>query len=298
MNWIRQYTPQPEQLQLYRKALIVTVIGNVLLAVGKGIAAYLSGSVALFADAANSISDVLYSILMVLGLWLALRPPDMSHPQGHSRFEPLVGLAVSASMAFAGYQALTTSYQRFMEGGLAVEPGLPTVVLLLSAGVKVGMYVYISRLADQLHSPTLQTTARDHISDVMTSSAAFVGAVGSSLVHPLLDPAAGFLVAIWIFRAVILTARENLGFLTGAGADEELRQRIVAQAEGVPGVLRVHHTMTEYVGPQLVVDMHVNVNGEISLNESHAIADEVIARLVDLPEVDRAYVHIEPEGWD
>ena len=64
--------------------------------------AYISGSVALYADAANSVSDVVYSLFMVVGLWMAQRPPDLSHPQGHSRFEPIIGLLVTASMAFRG----------------------------------------------------------------------------------------------------------------------------------------------------------------------------------------------------
>ena len=105
MRWVRDYRPQLNDIRLFKIALIITIAGNVLLAVLKGLAAYFSGSVALYADAANSISDVLYSIMMVIGLWMALRPPDIGHPQGHSRFEPLVGLMVSFSMAFAGYEA-------------------------------------------------------------------------------------------------------------------------------------------------------------------------------------------------
>src|SRR5512133_3668771 len=126
MRWIREVTPQPGVAGLYRRALIITVTGNVLLAVSKGIVAYLSHAVALYADAANSVSDVIYSLLMVFGLLLSQRPPDISHPQGHSRFEPLVGLMVTLSMTFAGYEAARTAIQRFIEGGLAVEPGWPT----------------------------------------------------------------------------------------------------------------------------------------------------------------------------
>lgn len=298
MRWIREVTPQPGVAGLYRRALIITVTGNVVLAVSKGIVAYLSHSVALYADAANSVSDVIYSLLMVFGLLLAQRPPDLSHPQGHSRFEPLVGLMVTLSMTFAGYEAARTAIQRFIEGGLAVEPGWPTVVLIFSAAVKLGMFWVIRRIAVELGSPTLATTAKDNLSDVLTSTAAFVGALGSKLIHPLMDPIGGILVALWIFRAAFSAARENLNFLTGAGASEELRHQLVEIAEAVPGVQRVHHTMTEYVGPRLVVDLHINVNGEMSLNEAHAIADEIIARLEKLPEVDRAYVHIEPEGFD
>lgn len=298
MRWTRDVTPQPGVAKQYNQALIITVTGNVLLAVSKGLVAFLSGSVALYADAANSISDVVYSLLMVFGLKLSQRPPDISHPQGHSRFEPLVGLAVTFSMAFAGYEAARASIERFVQGGMAVEPGLPTIVLLFSAAVKLGMFFVIRRIAQNLSSPTLETTAKDNLSDVLTSLAAFIGAIGSTFISPLTDAIAGGLVALWIFRAALSAAKENLDFLTGAGADEEQREELVKVAEAVQGVECVHHLMTEYVGPKLIVDMHINVKGNLSLNEAHTISDEVIARLERLPDVDRAYVHVEPEGYN
>lgn len=298
MRWIRDYTPQPEASRLYRQAILITLGGNVLLAASKGVVAYLSGSVALLADAANSISDVVYSLLMVFGLWFAQRPPDLSHPQGHSRFEPLVGMMVTFSMAFAGFEAARAAVGRFLDGAVAVEPGLPTLVLLFSAAMKMGMFVFVRRIATRLASPTLTTAARDNISDVLTSVAAFVGAFGSSVIHPVADPVAGIVVSLWIFRAAWKAALENLNFLTGAGASPALREQIARVAAEVPGVQRVHHVMTEYAGPLLVVDMHVNVNGRMTVDEAHQISDEVTARLELLPEIDRAYVHIEPEGFD
>lgn len=298
MRWIRDFTPQFEQGRLYRQAMIITLLGNILLAVAKALVAYFSKSVALYADAANSVSDVVYSLFLVIGLWMAQRPPDMSHPQGHSRFEPLVGLVVTVSMAFAAFAAARASVLRFMAGGLAVEPGLPMIVLLVSAAIKAGMYIRILWIARRLSSPTLSVAAVDNLSDVLTSIAAFVGAVGSKMIHPLFDPVAGMVVALWIFAAVIRVGRENLGFLTGAGASKELREKMVGLAQDVPGVKRVHHLMTEYAGPQLVVDLHINVEGSMSLTEAHDISDQVMARLSELPEVDRVYVHVEPEGYD
>lgn len=297
MRWVRDYKPQPREHSLYRLALWITVGGNVFLAVIKGVAAYLSGSIALYSDTANSVSDVFYSLLMVLGLWMAQRPPDLSHPQGHSRFEPLVGLMVSFSMAFAGYEAGRASLERFLSGGSVIEPGLPTIVLVISAAVKLGMFLSIRKIARVLFSPTLNTTAKDNISDVLTSAAAFTGAFGSSLIHPLLDPIAGMAVALWIFRAAFMAGKENLDFLTGHGADEGLRKKILETAEGVPGVLRVHHLMTDYSGPRLVIDLHINVDADTPLRDSHQIEDEVVHRLKEIPEVDRAYVHIEPHDW-
>ena len=299
MRWIRDYAPDDRRHKiLYRNALIITLLGNVLLASGKATAAYISGSVALYADAANSISDVLYSVLVVFGLYIAQQPPDISHPQGHSRFEPLMGLVISLSMAYAGFEALRASYERFSMGGMAIEVGLPTVVLLLSAAVKAGMFASISQISRSLHSPTLEAAAQDNLADVLTSTAAFVGTLGSAFIHPLLDPLAGFVVAFWIFRAVWNVARENLRYLTGAGASLELRQQIVKEAQEVPGVVKVHHAMVEYVGPRLVADLHVNVDGDQTMRQAHLICDEVTRKLEMMPEIDRAYVHLEPDDWD
>ncbi len=294
MQWIRDHQPNPEQTGAYRRALIITLAGNILLAAGKGIVTYFSGSAALYADTANSVSDVIYSIAMVFGLWLAQKPPDLSHPQGHARFEPLVGLVVAITMGMAGYEALRTSIERFLSGGGQIALDLPTMILLVSAAVKAVMFFVITRLAKTAESPTLRATAKDHLSDVLTSLAAFVGILGSNLVHPLLDPAAGFLVALWIFKSAFEAGQENLAFLTGAGADEALREKIARTAQNVPGVSRVHYMMSEYVGPKLVVDLHINLPGGMSLEDSHRVTDDLIDTLEAMPEVDRAYVHVEP----
>ncbi len=294
MQWIRETTPDPDRRRRYRRAMLITLVGNLMLLISKGIVAYLSKSSAIYADAANSAADMLYSLLMVLGLWVAQQPPDHSHPQGHSRFEPLVGLMVALAMAVAGYQAARASVARFISGGLVVEPGLPTLVLLFSAVVKLGMYITIRRLARLLSSPTLDAAARDNLSDILTSAAALLGTLGSAFLTPLLDPIAGFVVALWIFRAAYEAGKENLDYLTGAGADEEMRKALADEAARVPGVLRVHQVITEYVGPGLVVDLHANVDGTLTLYEAHEIADRVQERLEAMPDVDRVYVHVEP----
>ena len=298
MQWVRKQTINEKQKKMYRKAMIFTLVGNILLASSKAIVAYLSGSVALFADAANSISDVIYSIMMVWGLYVSLQPADHSHPQGHSRFEPIVGMLVTLSMTFAGFQAAKAAITRISEGAISIDPGLPTLILLISAAVKLGMFFYIRNLARILNSPTLRSASKDNLSDVATSGAAFLGAGLSSFIHPLLDPIAGLLVSAWIFKNAFEAGRENLGYLTGAGTSTEQCQAFVNVARSVEGVQDVHHLMAEYVGPQLVLDMHINVDGNLTLNESHAIVDRVIEALEALPDVDRAYIHVEPVGWE
>jgi cation diffusion facilitator family transporter len=298
MRCIRDQKAQKEQNRQYRNAILLTLAGNLLLAAGKAAVAAISGSAAIYADAANSISDVVYSLLMVAGLWMALQPPDLSHPQGHSRFEPVVGLIVTLSMAFAGFEAARNAFLRYSSGGESIAMNLPTLILVASALVKAGMFTVIRRIGKQLSSPTLATAAKDNLSDVLTSLAAFVGVLASNWIHPLADPVAGFVVALWIFRQAFLAGRENLGFLTGKSATREELKEFIQAAEAVPGVLRVHHILSDYVGPRLMLDLHINVDGNKTLNEAHRISDEVIRRLEEFPEVDRAYVHMEPDDWE
>jgi cation diffusion facilitator family transporter len=283
-----------ERQRLYRRAILIAIVGNALLAAAKGVIAWTSGSSAVLSDAANSLSDTLYSLMMAVGLYLAQQPADKGHPQGHSRFEPLVSLLIAAAMGTAGVAALRGGVQRFLTGGTMVQLGWPAVVLLGGALVKVIMYVLVKRIGEQTRSPAIQASARDNLADVMTSGAALLGVLGSRFLHPLLDPVAGIVVSLWIFRATWEVLYENVGYLTGRGAPQETTARIVEVASSVPGVLGVHQVIADHVGPELRVDMHIDVDGEITLHQAHAIADQVETRVKELPDVGLAFVHLEP----
>lgn len=292
---VRREAHDERKRRLYRRAILIAVIGNVFLAVSKGAVAWISGSSAVLSDAANSLSDTLYSLFMALGLTLARQPADRDHPQGHSRFEPLVSLIIAVVMGWAGYTAVGEAVGRVRAGGAAVRPGWPIVVLLGSAGLKVVMYRLVLDAGRRADSPAIRASARDNLADVLASTAALVGVVGSNLIHPLLDPIAGIIVALWIVRAIWDIVAENLGYLTGRGASPEVTADIVAAASSVPGVHDVHQVIADHVGPELRVDMHIDVDGEISLREAHAIGEQVEARVEALPSVDLAFVHVEPD---
>ncbi len=293
---VRREFPDPHRQRLYRQAILIAIAGNALLATTKGVVAWLSGSSAVLSDAANSLSDTLYSLLMAVGLYLAQQPADESHPQGHSRFEPLVGLLIAIAMGAAGFTALCGGVLRFRSGAAAIEPGWPTAVLVSSALLKVVMCLLVGRIGRLAHSPAIRASARDNLADVLTSTAALAGVLGSRFVYPPLDPAAGVVVSLWIFRAAWEILYENLGYLTGRGAPPELVAQIVVVASSVPGILGVHQVIADHVGPQLRVDIHVDVDGEMTLRQAHAITDRVQAQVEALPAVDLVFIHAEPAG--
>ncbi len=294
MRNTRLYTRDTNKSILFKKAIVITLLGNLVLAASKMAVALTGKSAAILADGLNSSSDVFYSIMMVIGFWVAQQPPDKSHPQGHSRFEPLVGLMITLAMAFAAYQAVAQSVARFQDPQ-AIDP-ITSLVLVFSAVVKVGMYYIIRRIAEQTKNPTLRTTAIDNLTDVITTGGAFIGTIGSSLFHPITDPIAGVLVGVLIARNAFLAGRENFSFMLGGGADEETLKQIENIVMQVPDVLELHVLCAEYVGPKLVVDMHINCDASLPLARVHEIETTIMEKVKLIDEVDRVYVHIEPPG--
>lgn len=294
MKRVRSEATDTHRRRLYQRAIVIAIGGNALLAVAKGLLAWFSGSSAVFSDAANSLSDTLYSLLMGGGLYLAQRPPDESHPQGHGRFEPLVSLFIAAAMGAAGVTAVWQSIDRFSSREVIVGSAWSTVVLLGSMGVKVGMYLQVRRIGQEAESPAIRASARDNLADILTSAAALTGVWGARWISPLLDPIAGLIVGLWIFRSLWEIVRENLGYLTGRAASSEMVDRIAEAAFEVNGVEGVHRVIAEYVGPQVRVDMHVNVDGEMPLEDAHEIGEAVRARVERQPGIDMVFVHIEP----
>ncbi len=131
------------------------------------------------------------------------------------------------------------------------------------------MYAAIHRIAGMTSSSTLDAAAKDNLADVLTSTAAFLGILGAHFIHPLADAIGGILVAAWIFKSAWEVWQENLSYLSGGGAPAELRAAIVEAAQGVDGVALVHQVITEHVGPDLVADLHVNVDGNMTVFEAH-----------------------------
>lgn len=280
--------------RLYALAILILISGNASLAIAKGLLAWSTGSSAIFSDAANSLADTLYSILLGAGLYLAQKPADTSHPQGHSRFDPLISLFVTAAMAGAGAVALYESVQRFRGGGQQFALGLPTLVLAAAALAKVVMYKAVQRVGEEARSPSLNASAQDNLMDTLTTASAMIGVWGSRYVHPMLDPGAGILVALWIFRTTIKVGSESLGYLTGRGASREVIGEIVGKAQEVREVERVPRVIADYVGPRLRVEIHVEVDCRVTLEQAHDISEEVQTNVKTLPMVDLVFVHVDP----
>jgi len=281
--------------RLYTHASLIAFAGNLALLIAKGLAARVSGSSAVYADAANSASDLIYSLFMGLGLWLSLRPPDATHPHGHRRIESLVSLAIGIAMALAGVEAARTGFQTWQQGGHPTVTLWPIITLLGAALVKGWMYLAIRQIGRKTSSPALLASARDNLSDTVSSAAALVGLLGSLAVW-VLDPLAAFLVTAWIFRSAWQVLSEGMNQLIGGGAPPEIHRAVVQAALAVPGVLDTDRVIIEHSGPRVYVDIHIQMQHQSPLDEVHRASHAVREAVQELHEVDHVFVHVEP--WE
>jgi len=286
--------------QAVRRIGWVVLAVNLLLALGKGWVAIATGSLAVGSEAVNSLADSAYSVVVLGGLVLTTQPPDPEHPHGHERIEPFVSLVVALGVFAAGGAVLWQATTTVLAGGVAAttRSGAAVAVLAATAVVKYVLYRYCLAAAAEHTSPALTATALDNRADVLTAGAALVGVLGAGAGYPLLDPVAAGVVALGILYSGVEIVRDNINYLVGAAPPEDLRSEIVQRALAHPDIEGAHDVVAHYVGPEIDVSLHIEVEGGKTLREAHDIETAVIDSIGQLSGIDDVFVHVDPKELD
>ena len=279
----------------------VTWIGlgaNIALSVMKFVAGLFGHSQALVADAVHSLTDTTTDLAVIIGSYYWARPPDEDHPYGHQRVETIVtlfvGFVLGAAGLMVGWEALSA-----LQGEPPKQPkAVALVVAAISIACKEALYRWTSAFSRRIKSPALAANAWHHRTDAISSLPVFL-AVGGAMLFPqwaLLDLVGAVVVAIFILHAAFKIIWPGLRELVDAGAPEEICREIIALAHGNTHVKQVHGIRTRYVSTRILVDLHVVVDGSLSVKVGHDIAEDVKERILQNgPEVIDVVVHIEPE---
>jgi cation diffusion facilitator family transporter len=268
---------------------------NLLLALAKGWVYLGTGSLAVGSEAVNSLADAAYSLVVLGGLFLTTQPPDPEHPHGHERIEPFVSLFVALGVFAAGGLVLYQDVMSVVASGTGGTFGVAAIgVLVLTAVVKYGLYRYVRTVGEERRSPALVATALDNRNDILTAGAALVGVLGARAGVAVLDPLAAGVVSVGIFWTGWQIVRDNVDYLVGRAPPEGLRREILERALAHPEVHGAHDVIAHYVGPEVDVSLHIEVEGDRTLVEAHDIETAVAESIQELPAVDDVFVHVDP----
>jgi cation diffusion facilitator family transporter len=282
------------------KAIRTTVLG-IIISIGlvfvKYIAGYLGHSYALVADATETSADVLSSGLLWVGLRIAMKPADKEHPYGHGKAEPLVAIVISlfliGAAVWIGWNAvyfIRTPHQmprRFTLG-----------ILLAVIGIKEGMFRYVLKVGKDINSQAVKSDAYHHRSDAIVSVAAFVGITVALVMgkgYEAADDWAALIASLIIVINAISLLRPALNEVMDAAPSNEIVTKVRALAGENPDVRLVEKCYVRKMGFDYFVDIHIQVDGGLSVTEGHAIAHAVKDRLLNSDlRVKDVLVHVEP----
>ena len=286
-----------DRLQHSLRATFTGLAVNVTLTVAKFLAGFFGHSQALIADAVESLADIFSSIIVWRGVVVANKPADEEHPYGHGKAEPLAAATVSAMLLLAAGMIAYHSLHGILQPRIA--PSAWTLILLVVViVVKETLFRFVLHAAAHAESSAVETDAWHHRSDAITSAAAFVG-ISIALVggkgYENADNWAALVAAFVIAFNGWRLLRPAFNDLMDRSPDRVVIEQIKKIAATIPGVDRVEKCHVRKMGWQLYVEMHVEVNPQMTVLRSHEIAHAVKDHVRDaMPAVRDVLVHIEP----
>ena len=279
----------------------IGLLVNLILAAAKLVAGMLGHSQAVVADAVHSLSDTVTDVALILGVRYWSAPADERHPHGHRRFETLItvfiGLMVAAAAVGIGWDAIASF------GRPSHPPSIiALVVSLLSIGTKEALYRWSVKVGRATGSSALVANAWHHRTDALSSIPVAIAVAIAMLDHRLavVDQVGALVVSVFVLHAAFRIIRPALDELVDAGAPRAHRKELERLALDVDGVRAAHALRTRYIGSELAVDVHVEVDADLSVADGFEIARRVKRDLLQRgPDVADVVVQIEPhEGGD
>ena len=281
-----------------KQVSVLTITGNVVLAVLKLTAGVFAHSSAMISDAVHSAADVFSTFVVMIGIKMAAKQPDKEHPYGHERLECVAAILLSMVLFITGLgigkEALKTIFTH-QYTNLPVPGLLALIVAILSIFMKEAMYWYTRYYAKKIDSGALMADAWHHRSDAFSSIGALIGIAGARLGFPWMDPLASLVIFLFVAKAALDIFKDAMDKMVDHSCDEETEQQIyhcVLENEDVRGVDMLH---TRIFGNKIYVDVEILVDASYTLQKAHDVANKVHDKIEEnFPKVKHIMVHVNP----
>lgn len=271
--------------EIYRVTLVGFVV-NLILSAAKLAAGILGRSGAMVADAIHSFSDMATDIVVIVFARISSKPKDDGHDYGHGKYETLATIIISLALAAVGIGILSSSIgsiRTILEGGTLPRPGaVALVAAVVSIVAKEILYRYTVRVGRQIDSPSVIANAWHHRSDALSSLGTLAG-IGCAYFlgekWRIADPIAALLVAVFIFKIALDLIRTGLGELLEKSLPADVEQEILSIVTANPEIRSPHNLRTRRIGASIAIEVHVRVDGAMSVAHSHALTVDIEHRL-------------------
>ena len=283
----------------------VTVIGglvNLFLLVFKFVAGIVGHSAAMIADATHSLSDFVTDIIVLVFVKLGNRPKDKSHDYGHGKFETLAMTVIGIALMLVAIGIIVEGAKKiafWARGGDLEEPGMLAFwAAIVSIVLKEAVYRYSIIKAKKLNSKAVEANAWHHRSDALSSIGTAIGIGGAIFFGErweILDPIASVVVGAILVKVAFGLLKDGIGDLMEQSLPDKVENEIMQMVESLPGVSKPHNLRTRCIGNHYAIEIHIMMDGDITLREAHDKATEVENLLRNqYGDETHVAVHVEP----
>jgi cation diffusion facilitator family transporter len=252
-----------------------SILLNLLLFVVKLILGFVSGSLALIADAVHTLSDTVSSLIVLVSFYITEKPSDKEHPFGHGRAEFISAIIMSTLLTITAVELLQSSVERILNPVSFTASWWIISVIFITVILKEGLAWYATGLSRKIRSDALLADAWHHRLDAISSLLVILAFIFSRYGYPYLDGPVGILISLIIIYSAYQIVKSPIDKLMGTRPDEELLDEIEQQTMGIPGVIGVHDVIIHNYGETFVISLHIEVDENLSFVEAHRIAEKV-----------------------
>ncbi|WP_455684756.1 cation diffusion facilitator family transporter [Thomasclavelia sp.] len=278
------------------KVSTITLIGNVILSVFKILIGFICGSNAIVSDGIHSASDVLSTVVVMIGVRLSSKESDKEHPYGHERFECVAAIILSVMLfltaSIIGYTAIKNLFvtnNKIHFGMLAI------IIAIISIISKEAMYWYTKINADRINSNALLADAWHHRSDAFSSVGSLIGVVGFYYGYYILDCIAGIVICLCIYKVTFDIFNDAINKMIDHACSEDFENELISLIKKQDGVLGIDDFKTRMFGNKIYVDIEIKVAGDDSLQHAHLIAHKTHDVIENIyPIVKHCNIHVNP----
>lgn len=276
---------------------VVTIIINVLLFIVKLIAGIIGNSKAMVSDAIHSLSDVISTIVVIIGVYISRKSPDKKHPYGHERFECLSAIILSFVLGVTGFYIgysgiLNIINKSYTNDNISL---IALIAAIISIVVKEWMYHYTIKAAKKVNSGALKADAWHHRSDALSSVGALIGIFGSMVGFKILDPLASIVISLCIIKAAYDILSDSFNKMMDVSVPVYVEEDIKKIVMSVDGVIKIDDLKTRLFGSKIFIDIEIMVDGNLNLRTAHNIAHLVHDKLEnEIKECKHCMVHVNP----
>ena len=298
-----------ETLERTKEIYLVTLVGsiaNIILLLFKFVAGIAGHSAAMIADAVHSLSDFVTDVIVLVFIRISAKPQDKSHDYGHGKYETLAMTLIGVALLVVAMGILYSGASKillWLEGTNLESPGMLALwAALFSILLKEVVYRYSIIKARQLNSQAVEANAWHHRSDALSSIGTAVGIGGAIFLGQrwtVLDPLASCVVGLFIVKVAVDLLRNGFGDLMEQSLPEAVEKEILQLVSSLPGLVQPHDLRTRRIGNHYAIELHILMDGNITLREAHDKASEVEELLKQhYGEETHIAVHVEPRDAD